>query len=697
MNRLILIGSFLLLSCFAYAQPNRDAEKTYLIEQRIEIIAEIAEDEDLDYTTLFDELSYFYEHPLNLNNATREDLERVHLLTDLQIEKLLEHIEKHGKLVAIYELQTVDGFDPKTINDILPFVKVSANIDTPHISMKELFRNSSNELFLRWTRVLEEQEGFSDITDSALAASPNSRYLGDANKLYMRYRFKFRQNVSVGFTTEKDAGEQFFKGSQPNGFDFYSAHLFLRDFGKLKQLAVGDYHIQFGQGLTAWSGLAFGKSSAINSLKRNPQGLRPYASVDENLFLRGAAATVEVGPFDVTAFYSQKNIDANISAPDTLTGETELVVTSFQTTGLHSTPNELEDRDAIGERHMGGRIAFQKRKLTVGVTGLSSRYDGQVERSLAIYNQFEFNSNQNTVIGADYNFILNNFNFFGEVSRSASGGVAYLNGALISLDPKISLSIFQRNYQRDFQNLLSNAVGEASRNANEQGLFFGVEAKPTRAWTISAYFDRFSFPWMRFRVDAPNTDGFEYLAQVNYRPSKKLSMYARIRHRERPQNTNEDVDDIDFVVSKFQTNYRYNITYTVSDELRLRNRVEFSDFKEGGDPTEKGFLIYQDVMYQKKGSPFQFKLRYALFESDSYDARIYAFENDVLYGYSIPAYAYRGSRFYIVTRYKIRRGIDLWVRYGQWVYNDRDVISSGLTEIQGNRKSEIKAQLRFKF
>ena len=105
---------------------------------------------------------------------------------------------------------------------------------------------------MRYQQVLEEKKGFSPTTDSALAASPNSRYKGDPTKLYTRYRYKYGNHISLGFTAEKDAGEEFFTGTQPNGFDFYSAHFFLRNQGFVKQLAIGDFQAQFGKGLTYW-------------------------------------------------------------------------------------------------------------------------------------------------------------------------------------------------------------------------------------------------------------------------------------------------------------------------------------------------------------------------------------------------------------------------------------------------------------
>lgn len=672
-----------------------DRQKSYIIEQRVEQIAEANEDLEIDYTTMFDQLAWFFEHPINLNNASEKDLQDLRLLTDQQILNLFTHIEKNGKLMSLYELQTIDGWDATTILNVLPFVKVSADLNAPNITFKDMIKNGSNELFIRYTRILEEQEGFAPIEDSVLAESPNKRYLGSEDKIYMRYRFKFRQNVSWGMTAEKDAGEEFFKGTQKNGFDFYSAHLYLQDFGPIKALALGDFQVQFGQGLTAWSGLAFGKSSSVMNVKRQARGLRPYTSVDENLFMRGAGVTVGVKDFELTTFFSKKRIDANISEGDTL--EQEVVVTSFQTSGIHGTPGELFDKDAIGEQHMGGHLAFKKRRLEIGVTAMASDYDGDLQRTLREYNQFDFNDNKNLSTGLDYNFIVNNFNFYGEASRSLNGGMAFLNGALITLDRNLSMSIMHRHYGRDYQQLVSNAFAENSRTVNERGLYVGMQATHNRRWTFYGYFDLFTFPWMRSDLETPEQSGYDHLAQLNWKPSKKLEIYGRIRSRLRPTDTDDDIDDIDFRVSRKQINYRLNVSTKISEDLRLKNRVEMVRYEEGNNDLETGFLVYQDILYQKKGSPLSIKLRYALFDVQSYDARVYAYENDVLYFFSIPAYANRGSRFYTVLRYKVARGVDLWLRYSQWLYNDRETISSGLTGINSNTKSEIRAQVRFRF
>lgn len=266
----------------------------------------------------------------------------------------------------------------------------------------------------------------------------------------------------------------------------------------------------------------------------------------------------------------------------------------------------------------------------------------------------------------------------------------------MSLDPKVALIIMHRNYGRDYQSLISSAVSESSRNVNEQGIYTGITLNPVSKINIAAYYDKFIFPWMRYQTDAPS-HGSDFLAQVNYTPTRKIDMYARIRQRDKFKNTTEDIDDIDFIVGTQQTNYRYNVSYSISPSIRLRNRVDLISYSIGDNDPEKGYLVYQDIMYKALSSPVSFSFRYALFDTDSYNARLYTYESDVLYAFSIPAFYSRGTRTYLVVRYTPKKNIDIWVRYAQTFYNNKNVIGSGLEEIQGNTRSELKAQVRFRF
>ncbi|MES2591764.1 MAG: helix-hairpin-helix domain-containing protein [Bacteroidota bacterium] len=680
------------------------------IQQQLEYIAESSENEDADYTNLLEGLTYYKEHPINLNRASKEELQQLTFLNDIQINYLLSHIEKNGKLITIYELQGINGFDLQAIKKILPYVRVTDNFNSANFSIDEMFRSGQHVVMLRYAQTLEKQSGFSLLDSAGILKSPNSRYIGSPERLYARYRFTYGTNVSWGVTAEKDQGELLFKnqqnykydwyekllnGKQRNGFDFYSAHFFLKNIRFFKAIAIGDYQATFGQGLTAWSGLAFGKSADIMSGKKSAAGIRPYTSVDENRFLRGAAATVGFKSIEATLFYSRKKIDANVS--DTLGNGETAAISSLQETGYHSAAGEIADKDAIVQTILGSNISYNGRKLSIGFTAISYQLDKNFNRALSYYNQFEFSSIQNVNAGVDYNYVFRNFNFFGEAAISKNGGKAFLNGMLVSLDPRLSFTLLHRNYDRNYQNLLSNGFAENTTAANEKGTYIGITAKPTNTITLTGYCDRFEFQWLRYQVNAPS-NGSDYVAQLNYTPSKKTDMYFRIRERNKQKNTTEADAIIDYLVPVEQTNYRFNISYNILPSVKLKNRVELIDYKLDNNKTQKGYLAYQDVTYNKVGSPLSVTLRYSLFQTDSYDSRIYAYESDMPGAYSILSNYDRGSRFYIMLDYNLTRKIEIWVRYAQTYYDNKRVISEGaLTEIQGNTKSEIKAQLRFKF
>jgi len=709
MKTLFFTSYFLTFSsCFTFGQ---DTLENFL-EQKLENIAESLQNEEDDYTNLLEALTYYKRHPINLNNTTNTELMELGLLDDLQAEHLIKHIEKNGKLISKYELQSIDGYDLQTIEKILPYTKVVDISDQPHVSMKEIIKNGNHQFIFRTQQVLEDQTGFSEIDSAGIRNSPNSRYLGSKQKLYARYKFNFGTHVSAGITAEKDAGELFFKknnkfntlyydsllnGKQKNGFDFYSAHFFVRNIRFMKALAIGDFQAGFGQGLTVWSGLAYGKTSDAVNIKRNQQGIRPYSSVDENLFMRGGCVTIGSNTLQFTGFYSQKKIDANISLTDSTNADEVLAVSSLQETGLHTTPSEIADKDAITQNIAGGNISYRKRKYSLGLTGTQTSFSPELKRDLSTYSQFEFTGKHLANFGADYSVLVRNMNFFGEVSASDNGGIGYLNGCIMALDPKFSLAVLHRNFQRNYQSLFANAFAESTKPANEQGIYIGITAKPVRFISINAYYDQFSFPWLKYQVDAPST-GSEWLAQINYTPNKKFDMYARVKQKDKFTTSNVP-DEIDFIVPFRQTNYRWHVSYQISPSLKLRNRIEYI-LLDDKSKTEKenGYLIYQDVVYKKMGSKISFAFRYALFDTKSYDARVYAYETDIPGSYSIPSYYYKGTRTYLMLNYDITRHIEVWLRWSQTYYSNKNIISEGsLSEIKGNTKSEVKAQVQVKF
>lgn len=687
---------FSCLNNTTWAQEDKgDVQKDNFIEQRVEQISENADNPDIDYSNLLEELQYFQKHPINLNNAKIEDLQALNLLTEVQILSLLKHIEVTGKLAAIYELQAIENFTLEDINKIKPFVYVSNNLETPTFTLNNLLNNGTAYLVTRVSFTGEDQKGFADVSDSVLAINPNAKYLGSKYGSFSRFRYTYGNYISIGITADKDPGEQFLKGAQKNGYDFYSAHLFLRNYKFIKALAIGDYQAQFGQGLTFWMGLGYGKTADPMLVKRSARGITPSNSINENLFLRGGATTIQVKKLYFTAFYSENKVDASINAIDTLENTVESVA-SLQLSGLHRTPKEVASKNYLTQYTRGGNISYKSRAFSLGVTAVQTIFGINLERNLVIYNQYDFSGKSLINIGSDYNWVWRNINIYGEVSRSNNGGMAQVHGAIITLDPRFFVSVLYRNYGLKYQNLNGNGVGENTRNNNEKGVLTGMVFKPYRFISIAAYYDRFTFPYLKYQVNTP-TYGHDYLAQVNYTPSKKTEMYARIRKRLKLKNNSASEETIQETFETFQTNYRFNVIYKLNSAIRLRSRIDVTEYKLGGSTT-KGFMMYQDINYTPSMGKLSFNFRYGIFNADDFYTRIYAYENDVPYSFYIPAFSNKGTRTYLTINYSFTRNFEMWFRVAQTWYSDVPVISEGtLNEINSNHKTDFKIQARYKF
>jgi hypothetical protein len=686
MNKFIFLILLVVFSQSLFSQELKEVENQKL-EQKIESISENT-DKDLDFTNLTDDLIALNKNKININRATKDELLQTGLFDELRINALLSHIKNNEKLIEMYELQSIDGFDIDFIKSILPYIKIEGRNFWENNSPKALYNEGHNQLIIRAQEYIEPSRGYKADASSA-------HYPGSPLKLYARYRYSYKNKISFGLIGEKDAGEEFFNGSQKRGFDYYSAHLILRDIGKIKTLAIGDYELNYGQGLVMWQGIAFGKTPDVLSIKKTSQSIRPHTATDENNFMRGVAIAVSINKFEVSAFFSNKNIDANVINKDSLS-RNELTVSSLQKTGYHRTAAEIEDRHSINETVYGGHVSFKNNNFNIGVTQVFNKYNAQLLRTPHPYNYFEFNGKANANTGLNYSYLYKNISFFGETARSMNGGIATLNGALLSLSSNVSFSVLQRYYQKEYQSQYGSAFGENSLNANEKGVFVGGVFRLIRSISLSAYADIISFPWLKYRIDAPS-NAFDYLLQANYAPSKSLEIYVRYKHKTSEINNKANVLPLSYLVPLEKQSIRLNISYKVSPQITLRNRLELSDYHQTDLPNEKGYMIYQDIIYNPMASRVSISFRYAVYDTDTYNARIYAYENDVLYSYSIPSYYYKGSRSYITVQYTVAKGVDLWLRYAISVYDNQKTIGSYLDEIQGNSKSEVKAQLRMVF
>lgn len=658
------------------------------VQEIIENNAQQSESESFDYDAFIDELEMFKKNPIAINKATVEQLTDLPILNAQQIASLLNHIELHGKLISTYELQAVPGFDIKTIQLILPYVKVEQTISETKVPIGKLLSKGRWILVSRYRQILEKSDGY--------RRTDGKGYLGNPFNLFFRFRYNFGTKLSYGFTAEKDAGEEFFRGSNKQGFDFYSGHLFVRDFGVLKALALGDFEVRLGQGLIMSSGFGVRKSPAVMNIKREAMKLRPYTSVNEFNYLRGGGFTVAKKGFEITAFGSYRQVDGNRILVEDTSLNVEEAFTSFNEAGYHRTVNEIADRNAVNVLTTGGNFSYNRRRWHVGVNGVYTNFFKTYQRNLSPYNQFDLNKNWLANVSLDYHWMIKNVHLFGEVGMSDNLGFGLVNGAIISLDQKVDLGIVHRYYSRNFQTFYSNVFAEATRPQNENGLYISFSIRPVRQVKLEGYTDLYRSDWLKFLTDAPSW-GSDNLLQLTFSPNRKSEMYVRYRFELKKKNQTDNDGPVDFLVNESRQALRFNYKYKVSEVITLVNRIEWSHYKMGSLKAENGFFIAQDILFKKMGFPLSGNARIAIFRTSSYNTRIYAYENDVLYTFSIPAVYGNGIRYYLTLNADITRNIEVWFRVANTQVFDSKTFGSGLDEINRNHRTEIKAQVRFKF
>ena len=674
---------FVLLSISLKAQVVISAEQEDFIEN---FIQSIDSEGEFDFAFLFEELSYLQDHPLDINKASYEDFKKLFILNDIQIADLLAHREKFGEFIALYELQSIPSFDLNAINKIRPFITLRKR-SAGTTSVSNMIKKANHTILSKWRRVLETRKGYTD------EATENSRYLGTPDRLYNRYQMRYGNNLKFGLSMEKDEGEPIFVAEQ-KGFDFYSAHFHLSDISNTVQdLVLGDFSVSLGQGLILHNGFGSGKSTYVMDVKKGGRTLKSYTSLNETNFYRGLGISIKLNEnFDLTAFASRKDIDANEA--DEPNDDGFDFFTSILNDGLHRSINERNKINSVNETTYGGRLGFRKGNLSINYNGLHNTFDKLFERRNTFANQFRFSGDKLVNHSIDYTYKYRNFNFFGESAVSDNGGTAHLAGVLIGLDKLADLSILYRNYDKDYQSLFSNSFGETSGTNNEKGLYIGFKLKPINNVTLSAYADQWSHPWVRFRSDGPSK-GREYLAKLAYDIRRKANFYIQYKIEQKQQNSSDSELKVDQLVPIQLEKLRVQMSFNLSENIDIKSRVEFSKYKEEAQ-NDFGYLVYQDFAFKPKQSKYSISTRIAYFDTPGFDTRIYTYERDLQYEYFVPFFADQGWRYYVNLKWQLNRMTRLELRASQTRYLDRNSIGSSNNEIDGNTQTQLKAQVRIR-
>lgn len=664
--------------------------------QQLPDIEELLESNDIEstadgYEEMVSTLLYLVNTPLNVNTADFDSLKMLFFLSDSQIDQLLLFRKKYGDFQHIRELLWVPGIGRKDFDNISPFVTVGNIIrhERPLISRARL----KQEILAKVRSSLPRQEGYKKYSPADFEKKKEyerkveNRFHGPPLGTLIKYKLQWGDHLQAGITLENDPGEGYFTPNQKSGFDFLSAHLSMNGQYFVRTLVIGDYRLQWGQGLVAWSGFSSGKSDLVVGNEKSGRGISPYTSTDENNYLRGIALSVcPYRSLTCDLFFSAKKTDGNLTPADTLSDDDFLTVSLYES-GYHRNNSECDKKHTLKELTTGLALHWNSPYCKVDMNAIYYDFKPALIPGERDYQRYNDSGNKRWLASVCYKTAYRNIYLFGETALSERGVWATIDGIRMGTS-FMSGSVLYRRYDKKYVSRYAAGFGEYSNTSNEEGLYFGMDFTPLKNFKVNVYYDWFRFFSPRYQASSPG-DGWETLASIVYRHSK-MEHALHFKFEVRP----EDAKGVG-TVDRRKGEWRYQLNYRCHKQLELRTRMSMSMYRKD-QVEESGYMIYQDIIANDRKANFKVQFRLAYFDTDSYQSRIYAYENNVLYGYSFPAFSGRGWRTYLNLNWKPLKFLTCYLKSGFIIYPERESISSGVTQVKGNRQYDIAVQLRVK-
>lgn len=617
--------------------------------------------EDNENSDLIEVIESMIISPIDLNHATESDLLKIPFIDIYTAQNIIEYRNKNGSFFALKEMYMIDGIDKEKIKLIIPLLSIAeSNLISPKHG-EDFFSQISFR-----SRIISDLQTRRGFTENI--------FQGNNLKTYSRLSLSRGEDYKAGILIEKDPGEKSY-------MDFTSFFLSINSLFN-SRIIFGDYLAQFGQGLILWSPYAFSKGSdAVSTIIRRNRSFVPYAGTDENQFFRGAALTSSINDFDLSVFYSFNIIDANIESE--ING-----ISSLYLTGLHRTTNDLQKKDKIKNRTYGARVDY----FPTSNFNLSLIYYN-VDLNLPLIEntsndlsgkQFGFSS-----IGYDY--IINKLRFSGEIGYN-NISVATINNMALIISRELSAIFSIRGYPRNFGNLYANGMAEKTGTQNEFGIYTGIKLR-SKLGVFDLYFDQFKFPYPTASLPMPSK-GNELMFNFTGRLSNKILL--NLRYFTEIKDIPGTTENIKEILNRNIKKYRTEIVFTPNKNLRLKSRYELITYNvDKIKVDETGYIIFQDARVDFSDN-FRCYARIILFNTQSYNTRLYSFENDLSGVLSNPALYGEGIKWYLLINYKLTNNFLISLKYSE-LYKPYDkTLGSGLSEIPGNLYNYVSFQLDYK-
>lgn len=666
-----------------YAQTEKNKEDfsySFIIE---EIMENIEEEEKTGH--FLDDLNELSTNPININKATIDDLKKIFFLNDFQVNSIIQYRNDFGNFLSINELLLVPGFQSDLLKKIQPFIYVLTVEDQKLKNSTK--RSITYNHIIRFKYKPETPAGFSIKTDSL------KRFQGNNHYLLSRKEVSINKNIKAGLLSEKDPGEPYLSLCNTNLPDHYSGYLEIQNIKKLKKIIIGDFRTNFGQGLICGSSFISKNANAIIPPDRDI--IKKSLSATESGYNRGVGTVIKSGRFSFYNFISLVTCDAKINYTER-NSDSITYFSSINTTGLHRNTNECQNSNSLKIFNAGINLVYNLRNATIGFTAVKTKFSHPKEISVydtksvpAEYILHFINR------GMHYRINLGKAIFFGEIASDYSNNLAFINGLLAQLHPLFTISVIQRYYSPEYISFSSGSFGKSSETRNEEGLYIGLNFYPFSFFNLSCYADHYSFPWLRHNISSPDQGNDYYLnGLLNF--NSKNNVVIRYNISLQSVKKERAGTGIDLTGKSKRNSLRISYNYEINRDLQFETRFDCTGYSEDNTNYTQGYYLGQKVIFRPERKKIGLWCSYGLFDIPEWKNRIYIYENDVLYDFSVPALYRTGSRFSAMIKSTLFCNIDFWIKYYVSYYGKITERGAGVDLIKSNTDSGIKLQIRIK-
>ncbi len=674
LNGLLLF--IVVISTALYAQESTDESE---IPENL-LTDWINQNPEADPEALAQEWLELLEQPVNLNDAAKEQLESLPFLSPEQKEKLAYYLYRHKPLHSLSELLLCEGMDELSLRRIRPFLYIGAAAQTPEkIDFKKFLSCGKHEIRMYTASGFQQRLGLENAGDSALKAEGKA-YLGLPFSGVCKYQYSYGRQLQYGLVMEHDLGER--------PVDFLSFHIAVHQLAKINTLVLGDYRLKLGRGLLLSSGFSSGKITSVAALASAPKMLSRHFSCSESAFFRGAAIDFSVSEhIKILAFASGRTLDAVVE---------EGSFSTVSNDGLHRTLKELSYKNTLKQYCTGARIGFNHSFFQFGANVLYYRFSAFCNPDLKPYSLDYFRGRENRNFSLDYRFRAGTALFSGECAFDDKFHSANFHQLQYQPHPLLNMVHSFRYYSPAYQAYFAAAFSENTRVCNEIGWFSGMEYRLFEHIKMDAYLDFFVFPWLKYGVNAPSSGHDVGLELSSYTMN---NFEWSLRYREKTKTENRTIEGRKGIIpcadnTKRQLRLQLRASF---GGWSFKTKAELNQLKVVGSETSMGELFSQECRFETRDERFSVSLQYAMFDTESYENRIYFYEHDLPGVFSIPAYSGTGSAYVLYCKLKPVRNFQCWMRLRHRAYSDRDEVGSLLDVVRGSCSTEFRMGIMFRF